>query len=73
MESGTEFMYDVSQSKIWPASVRLIDNKQFKFGMALKTESHNKMQEMVDKAKKFFVTDVMKYNPDSMTLCTIVF
>lgn len=41
--------------------------------MALKTETTSKAHEMVDKAKKFFVTDVMKYNPDSMTLCTIVF
>lgn len=63
----------VSQSKIWPASVRLIDNKQFKFGMALKTESNSKWHDIIDKGKKFFVTDVMKFNPDNMTLCTIVF
>ena len=30
-------MYEVSQSKVWPASLRLLDNKQFQFGMALKT------------------------------------
>lgn len=63
----------VSQSKIWPASIRVIDNKQFKFGMALKTENNSKAHEFIDKAKKFFVTDVMKFNPDSMTLCTLVF
>jgi alkyldihydroxyacetonephosphate synthase len=30
-------MYDVAQSKLWPASIRVVDNKQFAFGMALKT------------------------------------
>lgn len=34
----------VSQSKVWPASLRLMDNKQFQFGMALKTEDKNKFQ-----------------------------
>ncbi len=46
----------VSQSKVWPASLRLMDNKQFQFGMALKTEEKNKFHEMVNKAKKYFVT-----------------
>lgn len=27
----------VSQSKVWPASIRLVDNQQFVFGMSLKT------------------------------------
>jgi alkyldihydroxyacetonephosphate synthase len=46
----------VSQSKVWPASLRLMDNKQFQFGMALKTEEKSKFHEMVNKAKKYFVT-----------------
>ena len=46
----------VSQSKAWPASLRLMDNKQFQFGMALKTEEKSKFAEMVNKAKKYFVT-----------------
>lgn len=35
-------LFLVSQSKVWPASLRLMDNKQFQFGMALKTEEKNK-------------------------------
>jgi alkyldihydroxyacetonephosphate synthase len=42
-EVGVKFMYDVSQSKAWPASLRLMDNKQFQFGMALKTEEKSKI------------------------------
>jgi alkyldihydroxyacetonephosphate synthase len=36
-DTGIKFMYDVSQSRVWPASLRLMDNQQFQFGMALKT------------------------------------
>ena len=63
----------MSQSKIWPASIRVVDNKQFKFGMALKTESNSKWHDIIDKGKKFFVTEVMKFSPDNMVLCTLVF
>lgn len=37
-------MYEVSQTRIWPASLRLVDNKQFVFGMALKTEEKSKLK-----------------------------
>ncbi|EGR32374.1 hypothetical protein IMG5_085430 [Ichthyophthirius multifiliis] len=72
-ESGTQFMYECAQEKQWPASCRLVDNQQFKFGMALKTEVKSKTQEIIDKAKKYFVTEILKFNPDKMCLCTIVY
>lgn len=72
-EIGTKFMYDVSQSKVWPASIRLVDNQQFIFGMSLKTEEKNKFHEVVAKAKKYFVTEIMKFDPNKMCLCTILF
>ena len=49
-------LYAVSQSKVWPASLRLMDNNQFQFGMALKTEEKSKLQEVVNAAKKYFIT-----------------
>lgn len=69
----SKFIITVSQSKAWPASLRLMDNKQFQFGMALKTEEKNKFQEMMNKAKKYFVTEIMKFDPNKMSLCTILF
>ena len=80
-ESGTKFMYEgnfcdlclVSQSKVWPASIRLVDNQQFQFGMSLKTEEKSTFHEVVNKAKKYFVTEIMKFNPNKMCLCTILF
>lgn len=53
--------------------MRLMDNKQFQFGMALKTEDKNKWQEMINKAKKYFVTEIMKFNPNKMCLTTLLF
>ncbi len=72
-EEGTKFMYDVSQTGVWPASLRLIDNKQFTFGMALKTEDKSKWTEALNQAKKYFVLEVMKFDPNKMCLCTILF
>lgn len=31
-EEGIKFMYEVSSLRMYPASLRLIDNTQFKFG-----------------------------------------
>lgn len=37
-EHGINFMHDVARSKAWPASMRLVDNQQFIFGLNLKTD-----------------------------------
>lgn len=70
---GIKFMYEVAQSKSWPASLRLMDNKQFQFGMALKMEDKSKIHEIVNSAKKYFITEVMGFDPNKMTLCTILY
>lgn len=72
-EIGIKFMNDVSNSKIWPASIRLIDNTQFQFGLALKTETESKIDEFFDKAKKYFVLNIKKFNPNKMAVVTILF
>lgn len=58
---------------MWPASIRLVDNKQFVFGMSLKTEEKSKIHEIVNAAKKYFITEVMGFDPTKMTLCTVLF
>ena len=40
-ESGVKFMESVAKSRIWPASIRLLDNIQFQFGQALKQKSES--------------------------------
>ena len=38
-EDGFDFMYDLTREAVPPASVRLVDNLQFQFGLALKPTS----------------------------------
>jgi len=38
-EDGFAFMYEMTQKSTPPASVRLVDNLQFQFGLALKPAS----------------------------------
>ena len=70
---GTSFMNDVSNSKVLPASIRLIDNIQFQFGLALKPEVESKGDEIIDKIKKYFVTKVKGFEPRKMAVVTLLF
>ncbi len=71
-ETGVAFMYDLAQSGQPPASVRLVDNMQFQFSMALKPASKGwKVQK--SKLEKLFVTKIKGFDPKEMTACTLVF
>ena len=70
---GCKFMHEVARSGIWPASLRLMDNTQFQFGAALKTEKHDKHQVMLDNLKKYYLFKVKKFNQDEITAATIMF
>ena len=72
-EIGIKFMNDIANSKIWPASIRLIDNTQFQFGLALKIEAESKLDEFFDKAKKYFVVNIKKFDPSKMAVVTILY
>ncbi|MBL8019333.1 MAG: FAD-binding oxidoreductase [Leptospirales bacterium] len=73
-ENGVEFMYELAQQSVRPASVRLMDNVQFQLGQALKPAAEETQWE-IRKAKlqKFFVTTVKGFDPDRMVACTLVF
>lgn len=71
-EEGLAFMKELGQSKIWPASVRLVDNTQFQFGMALKPANKG-VKIIKSKLEKSFVTKIKGFDPDKMAACTIVY
>jgi len=71
-DTGCKFMEEVGKSRIWPASLRLVDNIQFQFGQALKTEQ-SFSEDVIDAIKKFYVTKIKGYNPESMTAATALF
>lgn len=68
---GVGFVKELSKTNFIPASVRLVDNIQFRFGQALKPrpEGIKKYKSIIE---KFFVTKVKKFDPDKMCAVTIV-
>lgn len=72
-DSGTKFMREVGRSRMWPASIRLVDNMQFQFGQALKPESDSKWTSIIDSIKKFYVLKVKGFDPECMCACTLLF
>ena len=72
-ENGFEFMRELMREATPPASVRLVDNLQFQFGMALKPKSTSVLADVKSKAEKFFVTKLKRFEPDKMVACTLVF
>jgi alkyldihydroxyacetonephosphate synthase len=71
-ENGFKFMYDLAREATPPASVRLVDNLQFQFGLALKPKS-TPMGKLKSRVERFFVTKVKGFPPDKMVACTLVF
>jgi alkyldihydroxyacetonephosphate synthase len=72
-ESGFEFMYELMLEAAPPASVRLMDNLQFQFGLALKPKSASALADLKSKVEKFFVTKIKGFEPEKMVACTLVF
>jgi alkyldihydroxyacetonephosphate synthase len=72
-ERGFQFMYDLMREATAPASVRLVDNLQFQFGLALKPKSSGGLAHLKSRAEKFFVTKIKGFDPGKMVVCTLVF
>src|SRR5207245_248659 len=72
-EDGFKFMYDLARETTPPASVRVVDNLQFQFGLALKPKSSGVLADLKSKAEKFFVIKIKGFAPDKMVACTLVF
>jgi alkyldihydroxyacetonephosphate synthase len=71
-EDGFAFMYELEREAVPPASVRLVDNLQFQFGLALKPASSG-MGVWKSKLEKLFVTKIKGFEPFKMVACTLVF
>ena len=70
-KTGTEFLYELTQSGVLPASIRLLDNIQFRFGSALKPIP-TASEELMNKIQKFFLLKVKKFDPNELCAATIV-
>lgn len=68
---GVQFLEELSKTDYIPASIRLVDNIQFRFGMALKGPE-SALTALVESLKKFAVTRVLGFDPNQMVAATIV-
>ena len=68
---GVKFLYELAHSGFIPASIRLVDNNQFRFGRALKPEA-NGIKAYLDWLKKLYVLKVKGFDPHQMVAATIV-
>lgn len=71
-EVGTDFMHSCAVAGLRPASIRLVDNQQFLFAMALKP-AEGGLKAFIDHVKKWFVLHVKGFQPDQMCVCTLLF
>ena len=70
-KTGVDFLYALMQTGVLPASVRLVDNTQFRFSQALKAAPEG-MGIVMDKAQKFVVMNIKKFDPHEMVAATLV-
>ena len=72
LEAGVNFMREVAKPRAAPSSIRLVDNEQFQFGLALKPEQKNPFKPYVDGFKKFYVTKWHGFEPLQMCVATVM-
>ena len=73
LDDGINFMREVAKQKIAPASIRLMDNEQFSFGQALKTDEGSLFSSFVDGLKKFYITRLKGFDAHQMCAATLLF
>ncbi|KAF4527342.1 hypothetical protein B566_EDAN001119 [Ephemera danica] len=71
-ESGVKCMREVARKRCQPASIRLVDNEQFKFGQMLRAEP-SFFGSIVDAMKKMYVTRFKGFDVHQMCVATLVF
>jgi len=72
-EDGVKFMRAVAYHRTQPASIRLVDNDQFKFSQALKPKTTSFKDVIADMIKKKYITIYQGFDVNKMSACTLVF
>jgi alkyldihydroxyacetonephosphate synthase len=70
-KTGTAFLYELARAGVFPASIRLLDNIQFRFGQALKPRPTSS-EELMSKVQKTFLLSVKGFDPYELCAATIV-
>ena len=70
--TGVAFMAALNQTGAKPASIRLVDNVQFRLGQALKPAPTDRRNVLTSQLEKFIVTWVKGFDPHQMVAATMV-
>ena len=72
-KKGFFFLKELSKKHSYiPASVRLVDNRQFRLGYAIRPSARDWKEKLVGALKKFFITKIKGFDPNEMCLLTLV-
>ncbi len=71
-EHGVRFLHALVGCSFLPASIRLVDNNQFRFGHALKQAESGSLARVKSKAQRAFLERVKGLNLKEMAVATIV-
>ncbi|KAL0893330.1 hypothetical protein ABMA27_014921 [Loxostege sticticalis] len=70
-ESGFYFEWEVARQRLQPSSIRLMDNEQFRFGQALKTES-SWGGVLLEGLKRLYITRIKGFDPTKLCVVTLL-
>lgn len=70
-KTGVDYLYELARAGVFPASIRLLDNIQFRFGSALKPIP-TFSEELMNKVQKYFLLNVKGFDPNELVAATIV-
>ncbi|XP_050541576.1 alkyldihydroxyacetonephosphate synthase isoform X2 [Daktulosphaira vitifoliae] len=71
-DSGVKCMREVAKQRCQPASIRLMDNMQFKFGQSLRP-MNNKFENLKEIFKKIYLKRICAFDYDSLCVMTLLF
>ncbi|VVC86528.1 unnamed protein product, partial [Leptidea sinapis] len=70
-EAGVRFEREVARERLQPSSIRLLDNEQFRFGHALKTEQ-SWGGVLLDGLKRLYITKIKRFDPERLCVVTLL-
>ncbi len=70
-QTGIDFLYELTRAGVFPASIRLMDNIQFRFGSALKPRP-SVGKKIMSKIEKFVLLKLKGFDPNELCVATIV-
>ncbi len=72
-EDGEKFMWELARNRVYPASVRLVDNIQFRFAVAFSVAPQSLKSDFLQRIARFYLTRIKGYDPYKLAVATLLF